>query len=112
MGGERAKHRWKGYAPGHPACVECGEKFAIRHCQDCDDKFCVECYEKLHRAGKRRRHKFSLLRPKLHAQETYCADCDFAIGRNLWIDKSIVRVASSTTAALPPKRSETILWCV
>ena len=85
--GSRAKHRWLGYPPAHPACVECEEKFAVRNCQDCNDKFCVDCYEKLHRTGKRRKHKYTLLRPKLHAQETYCSDCDFNIGRNLWIDK-------------------------
>ena len=85
--GSRAKHRWLGYSPGHPACVECEEKFAVRNCQDCNDKFCVDCYKKVHRTGKRRKHKYTLLRPKLHAQETYCSDCDFNIGRKIWIDK-------------------------
>ena len=35
----------------------------------------------------RRKHKHDPLRPPLRGQETYCEDCDFNIGRNLWIDK-------------------------
>ena len=32
-------------------CAECDKTVAIKICRNCKDKFCEECYTKLHRKG-------------------------------------------------------------
>jgi len=39
-------------------CVECEKKVAKRRCLGCKDKYCVGCYEKLHRKGARFYHSW------------------------------------------------------
>ena len=38
-------------------CIECGDMKAEIICKDCDEHFCVVCFEMLHRGGKRKFHE-------------------------------------------------------
>ena len=40
-------------------CVECSVDVAVMWCDDCDDPYCKDCYASVHKAGKRKKHKWS-----------------------------------------------------
>ena len=42
-------------------CVECETQIAIRRCRNCKDRYCVNCYDKLHAKGNRRNHGWDRL---------------------------------------------------
>ena len=43
-------------------CVECEIAVAVRRCVECRDQYCVECFETIHRRGKRKDHGWKPLR--------------------------------------------------
>ena len=40
-----------------PKCVECEMRDAEHWCMDCDDPYCDPCYTRMHRKGKKAKHK-------------------------------------------------------
>lgn len=42
-------------------CVECELQIAVRRCRNCKDRYCVNCYDKLHAKGNRRSHGWDRL---------------------------------------------------
>lgn len=51
-------------------CVECNDEMATRRCDQCDDPYCVDCYEKTHKAGKRALHTWRTV------GSTKCMECE------------------------------------
>lgn len=46
-------------APDDPSlCIECRDMLTEIICKDCDEHFCVVCFDMLHRGGKRRFHEY------------------------------------------------------
>jgi hypothetical protein len=48
-------------------CVECEAKMASRRCRQCKDRYCSDCYDKLHLKGHRKAHNYEIIRadPKM-----------------------------------------------
>jgi hypothetical protein len=42
-------------------CVECESKVATKRCVQCKDRYCDECYERIHKKGYRRGHNWEVL---------------------------------------------------
>lgn len=42
-------------------CVECESKMATKRCVQCKDRYCEECYDRIHAKGFRRGHNWELL---------------------------------------------------
>ena len=42
-----------------PECCECLIEYAERHCDQCDEDFCVSCYDKIHVGRGMARHTHS-----------------------------------------------------
>ena len=62
----RTPLRYTEYRAGHPVCIQCNERFAHKECHDCDgDVYCDGCFDEVHRKGRRRVHKFKLIRETL-----------------------------------------------
>lgn len=43
---------------GSIECEECNNCIAIKWCTQCDDRFCQECWDKIHRKGNRHFHRY------------------------------------------------------
>lgn len=42
-------------------CVECESKVATKRCVQCKDRYCEECFERIHKKGYRRGHNWEVL---------------------------------------------------
>ena len=63
-------------------CVECEEREASRHCEQCEDNYCDVCFDEKHASGKRTHHTFKSMGPvrcmeceKCKATR-WCIECD------------------------------------
>jgi hypothetical protein len=71
-------------------CVECNERTAIRHCNECNDNFCTKCYKSCHITGSRKNHTWEALGPKdcteceENLAERWCVSCDEAFCDSCW----------------------------
>ncbi|CCC71107.1 hypothetical protein NCAS_0G02200 [Naumovozyma castellii] len=50
-------------------CVECKDMKAEIICNDCEERFCVICFEMIHRGGKRRKHEYVKIQEEPHTNE-------------------------------------------
>ena len=61
-------------------CSECEMKPATQECRQCDDVYCDECNDRLHRAGRKAEHTQSIINPwekdELEEGEAYCSECE------------------------------------
>jgi hypothetical protein len=61
-------------------CAQCQVRLAEFVCQQCDDKYCGDCSEKLHRSGRKKEHNLTELLPfhkdELEDGEEYCVECE------------------------------------
>ena len=103
--GRKKFHKWKRFTPGWPPCIECEVLPATRTCNRCEDPFCDSCYARTHakvghaerRAlrfmpcltrvlcrgvlqGKKKSHKFTLVKEELVEGYDYCAQCKVLLG--------------------------------
>lgn len=67
---------------GDIMCVECEAIEASRHCDQCEDNYCDQCYEDLHSAGKRKEHTWQIMGPLrcmecgINKATRWCVECD------------------------------------
>ena len=68
------------FQPGSAVCAQCQVRLAEKECQQCDDKYCGDCSESLHRSGRKKQHTISELLPfhkdELQDGEAYCVECE------------------------------------
>ena len=61
-------------------CSQCQVRLAEFLCQQCDDKYCGDCSESLHRSGRKKTHTITELLPfhkdELDDGEEYCVECE------------------------------------
>ena len=61
-------------------CAQCQVRLAEFQCQQCDDKYCGDCSESLHRSGRKKQHTLTELLPfvkdELKDGEEYCVECE------------------------------------
>ena len=61
-------------------CAECEMKLAVRECRQCDDVYCEECFQKLHKTGQKASHSGAIVNPwekdELKDGETFCTECE------------------------------------
>lgn len=75
---------------GGDICIECCERTAIRHCNECNDNYCTKCYKSSHLAGSRKNHTFEALGPldctecEMNLAERWCVSCDEAFCDSCW----------------------------
>lgn len=48
-------------------CIECEVQVAARKCRQCKDRFCVQCYEVMHKKGARKAHSWEPVRTQQQA---------------------------------------------
>ena len=67
---------------GDILCVECEDVEASRHCEQCEDNFCDECYDEKHGGGKRQHHTWKPMGPlrcmecEKNKATRWCVQCD------------------------------------
>eukprot|EP00455_Lapot_gusevi_P040206 TRINITY_DN453_c0_g1_i7.p1 TRINITY_DN453_c0_g1~~TRINITY_DN453_c0_g1_i7.p1 ORF type:complete len:810 (-),score=347.53 TRINITY_DN453_c0_g1_i7:108-2510(-) len=61
---------------GGPACQECDEKSAVVQCQQCQQIFCGDCNELLHKAAKKATHVRVPLAGGSSSSGTKCVECE------------------------------------
>lgn len=49
-------------------CVECASQMATKNCKQCKDKFCVDCFALIHKAGNRKTHSWENVRQDVRMQ--------------------------------------------
>jgi len=67
------------FRKGATLCTQCQSLIALRECPDCNDKYCIQCYDTLHEKGKRKKHVWvpiNVLKVDLNKGEEYCIECD------------------------------------
>ena len=72
-------HAFFQFRSGSVFCVQCDDEIARRFCKDCDDKYCLPCFENVHRKGKRKNHIFeelNVLKEELGEFDEYCVECE------------------------------------
>ena len=61
-------------------CSECEMKLATQECRQCDDVYCDECNDRLHRTGRKAEHTQTIINPwekdELEEGEAYCSECE------------------------------------
>ncbi len=61
-------------------CSQCTTRLAEISCQQCDDLYCGDCSEKLHRTGRKKTHTLTEVLPfhrdELEEGEAYCVECE------------------------------------
>ena len=61
-------------------CAQCQVRLAEFLCQQCDDKYCGDCSESLHRSGRKKQHNITELLPfhkdDLEEGEEFCVECE------------------------------------
>lgn len=48
-------------------CVECVSVIATRRCTTCLDRYCTDCWNVIHKKGRKRQHAYDLIEHKQHA---------------------------------------------
>lgn len=67
---------------GDILCVECEEIEASRHCEQCEDNFCDDCFDEKHAGGKRKHHTWKPMGPvrcmecEKSKATRWCVQCD------------------------------------
>ncbi|KAF0757436.1 hypothetical protein AaE_004266 [Aphanomyces astaci] len=71
------------FRPGSALCSHCTKLVALRGCVECQDKFCIDCFEVTHAKGKKNAHVPIVLNvvkaPLDDVTDAYCAECDVAL---------------------------------
>ena len=61
-------------------CSQCQVRLAEFLCQQCDDKYCGDCSESLHRSGRKKQHTITEILPfhkdELKEGDAYCVECE------------------------------------
>ena len=68
------------FKPDSAVCSQCQARLAEFLCQQCDDKYCGDCSESLHRSGRKKQHTITEILPfhkdELKDGEEYCVECE------------------------------------
>ncbi len=71
---------YRRFIPDSKVCAECEMKLAVRECRQCDDLYCEECFQRLHKTGQKAGHSGAIVNPwekdELKEGETYCVECE------------------------------------
>jgi hypothetical protein len=71
---------FKHFKPGSLVCAQCTVRLAEFKCQQCDDNYCGDCSETLHRSGRKAQHVRTEILPfhkdELEDGEAYCVECE------------------------------------
>ena len=77
---ELQKVGYRRFKPESKVCAECEMKLATQECRQCDDVFCDECNERLHKSGRKAEHNSTIINPwerdELEEGEAYCSECE------------------------------------
>lgn len=108
---DRKSHKYVKYPSGCKVCCECENEVAIRHCNQCEDDFCISCFDKLHDRGNRKRHEYDLIRDKLDEGFSYCVVCNIRSTNQscVWCEKPICESCMKfvhTTTSCPERPAE------
>lgn len=69
------------FKTGASLCSECNAVVAVRHCEQCDERFCGPCFDRIHSNSRAKRdHSFELVeivKEELQSdKDAYCVECD------------------------------------
>jgi hypothetical protein len=71
----------------HKMCIECESRYASRHCDTCQDQYCIYCWETFHQKGQKRFHRFHEL-PHLQDQESVVYAQSYDDGSATYVEQS------------------------
>lgn len=86
-------------------CVECEAKLGTRRCRQCKDRYCNDCYDRVHSKGNRKKHNYENIRLD---QRTIIDGIDDDINRNN--PRSVLSSLNIEDSALAKKKAAKKDW--